>query len=82
MKWMKDIKTYTPPDFHVIRDPDRCIKCRACVDQCSFDATFYDEEEDKIWNWDAKCVGCNRCAAFCPTEAITIENRNKPIPCK
>jgi glutamate synthase domain-containing protein 2 len=78
VKWMKDVKTYTPPDFHVIRDPDRCIKCRACVDQCSFDATFYDEEEDKIWNWDAKCVGCNRCAAFCPTEAITIENRTSP----
>ncbi len=75
MKWMKNLKTYTPPAFKVIRDNDRCIRCKACVEQCSFDATFYDEEEDKIWNWDANCVSCNRCAAICPTEAIIVETR-------
>ncbi len=72
---MKNLKTYIPPAFKVIRDDSRCIRCKACVEQCSFDATFYDEEEDKIWNWDANCVSCNRCAAICPTEAITIETR-------
>ncbi len=75
MKWMKNLKNYTPPAFKVIRDDDRCIRCKACVEQCSFDATFYDEEEDKIWNWDANCVSCDRCAAICPTEAITVETR-------
>ncbi len=78
MKWMKNLKTYMPPTFTVIRDDDRCIRCKACVEQCSFDATFYDEEEDKVWNWDANCVGCNRCAAICPVEAITVKKRDYP----
>ncbi len=78
MKWMKNAKTYTPPDFAVIRDDERCIRCKACVEQCSFDATFYDEDLDKVWNWEAKCVGCDRCAAICPVEAITIKKRETP----
>jgi len=72
VKWMKNLKTYVPPSFVVERDDYRCIRCKACVEQCSFDATFYDEDEDRVWNWDANCVGCNRCAAICPTEAITV----------
>lgn len=78
MKWTKNLRTYIPPDFAVIRDDERCIRCKACVEQCSFDATFYDEEKDKVWNWESNCVGCGRCAAICPTEAITVAQRESP----
>ncbi len=28
------------PNFEVERDYDKCIVCKACVQQCTFDATF------------------------------------------
>jgi glutamate synthase domain-containing protein 2 len=38
---------------------------------CSFDAyTFH----DRVTPDDSKCVGCNRCAVFCPEHAITISD--------
>lgn len=60
-------------DFRVIRDPDRCIKCKVCVNQCSFGATEYVEEVDEIVTDDKKCVACQRCLAHCPTRALDIK---------
>jgi Fe-S-cluster-containing dehydrogenase component len=39
------VKTYLPPKFVVERDPNRCIQCQVCVNQCSFDTHYYDVEE-------------------------------------
>ncbi|OMH40427.1 glutamate synthase-related protein [Desulfurobacterium indicum] len=58
--------------FMVLRDPDRCVKCKSCVDQCTFDATYYDEDYDRILNRNENCVNCKRCEAFCPTDAIKV----------
>lgn len=59
--------------FDVIRDDEKCIKCQVCVKQCSFDSTFYDIENDKIYNDNSECVGCHRCEVYCPTGAIQIK---------
>jgi len=60
------------PNFEVERDEDKCIVCKACVQQCTFDATFYMPHRKKVITIDTKCVGCRRCEAICPTGAIKI----------
>ncbi len=67
------MKTYLPARFVVERDPDRCIGCKGCVSQCSFCVHSYDKEEDTMRSQDELCVGCHRCAIFCPTGAIRIK---------
>lgn len=59
-------------DYIVHRDMDKCIRCKACVTQCSYDANFYNEERDLIYSKDFNCVGCMRCSTFCPTDCIRI----------
>lgn len=65
-------RTPTYYEFKVERDDTRCIRCQVCVRQCSYSSTFYDAEDDRIFNIDANCVGCHRCDTFCPTDCITI----------
>jgi len=45
------------------------------VNQCSFGANTYDAEEDEIMSDESKCVGCQRCTVFCPTNALTITHK-------
>jgi len=66
------MKSYVAPEYIVERDPDRCIRCKVCVNQCSYDTHCYDEEEDCMISKSENCVNCQRCATFCPTQAITI----------
>jgi glutamate synthase domain-containing protein 2 len=73
------MKTYILPEYLVERDPDRCIRCKVCVNQCTYDTHYYDEEDDVIRSRDENCVNCQRCVTFCPTHAITIrKNPNAP----
>ncbi|MDO8577674.1 MAG: glutamate synthase-related protein [Dehalococcoidales bacterium] len=71
------MKTYLPGKFIVERDDKRCIRCKVCTNQCSFEVHSYDNEEDAIKSAEEKCVGCHRCVIFCPTRAITI--RQNPL---
>ena len=66
------MKTHLAPKFIIKRDPDRCIQCQVCVNQCSFDANYYDEADDEVRSNEDKCAGCHRCSVFCPTNALTI----------
>jgi len=61
------------PEFKVERNNQRCIRCQVCVRQCGFDTHRYDEEDDEIHSSEEKCVGCQRCAVLCPTNALTIK---------
>ncbi|MBI3931738.1 MAG: alpha-hydroxy-acid oxidizing protein [Chloroflexi bacterium] len=71
------MKTYIPNKFIVERDPERCIRCQVCVNQCSFDSHYYDAEDDEVRSREENCVGCHRCVLFCPTGALTI--RRSPL---
>jgi len=66
------LATQILPEFRVLRDDDRCIRCQVCVRQCGFNVHSYDEKKDTIVSDESKCVGCQRCAVMCPTNALTI----------
>ncbi|OIQ09236.1 glutamate synthase-related protein [Neomoorella thermoacetica] len=68
-----------PPEFSVVRDENKCIKCLACVRQCGFDAQKYDAEDDRLYTIDANCVNCQRCVSICPAGALTIYKNPPPM---
>ena len=67
------MKTYLEPEFIVERDDERCIRCKVCVNQCTYETHYYDEEDDRVLSRDENCVNCHRCVVLCPTHAITIK---------
>lgn len=71
------MKTYIPSKFLIERDPERCIQCEVCVNQCTFDTHYYDAEDDEMKSCSENCVGCHRCVLFCPTGALTV--RKSPL---
>ena len=60
------------PEYRVVRDDDRCIRCLVCVRQCPYDSTFYDVHRQLVYNRDENCVNCRRCEFMCPTNAIEM----------
>lgn len=60
------------PQFEVIRNPSRCINCRACERQCANEVHGYDENLKMMTCDESKCVNCHRCVAICPTRALKI----------
>lgn len=66
------MKSYLSPEYIVERDQDRCIRCKVCVNQCTYETHYYDPEDDTVYSRDENCTNCQRCVVFCPTHAITI----------
>ncbi len=64
--------SYLLPEFVVERREERCIRCRVCERQCANGVHSYDAERDQMWAAEQACVGCQRCAVFCPTQALTV----------
>ncbi|RLG63343.1 hypothetical protein DRO21_06115, partial [archaeon] len=64
--------SYLLPDFEVERKDEKCIRCRVCERQCAFGVHRYDEELDRMFSAEEKCVGCQRCVVFCPTNALAV----------
>ncbi len=64
--------SYKMPRYEVVRDENRCIKCRVCERQCSNEVPHYDADYDKMMADEAECVDCQRCVKMCPTHALTI----------
>lgn len=64
---------YVPPQFEVVRDPQRCVNCKVCVEQCPNGVHRFDETHNRMLADESKCVDCQRCVAYCPTHALKIE---------
>ncbi len=63
---------FFPARFEVIRNTDKCIKCRACERQCANEVHYYDADYDKMLARESNCVDCQRCVCICPTGALKI----------
>jgi glutamate synthase domain-containing protein 2 len=63
-------------EFTVDRDENRCIQCRVCERQCSFDVFSYDPEDNIMLHREENCVACQRCSVLCPTNALNIRNND------
>ena len=63
---------YIPPEFEVIRNPQRCIACRVCERQCVNEVHRYDPDLGLMQADESKCVNCHRCVSLCPTHALKI----------
>ena len=85
----KELKDYLPIDDSspaLVRDPNKCILCGACVRACT---EFQGHSVLGFANRGSKtlvqpmngrplgqvdCVNCGQCAAVCPTGALSIKN--------
>ena len=63
---------YIQPAFDVVRDKDKCIRCRVCERQCANEVHSFDKELNIMRADNAKCVCCHRCVCLCPTGALKI----------
>jgi glutamate synthase domain-containing protein 2 len=63
------MESQLPSEFIVNVDYDRCRRCKRCVINCSFSAI---EFKDKVTPNHRQCVACQRCATFCPENALII----------
>lgn len=69
------------PEFEIVRNDNRCTRCKICAQQCANGVHGYDAAHNVMVADDAKCVACARCVSMCPTHALKIvksENTLKP----
>ena len=66
------MRTQLESEYVVERNEDRCIRCKVCVNQCTYETHYYDPEDDRVCSRNENCVNCHRCVVFCPAQAITI----------
>jgi len=52
-------------------DPDKCIECGLCKENCRFDA-ISNENGFKVEPF--ACEGCGVCEAFCPANAVSLKS--------
>ena len=62
-----------PLRYKVAIDPDQCMLCGRCVENCSYGV--FRKEGDAIRVNSRNCVACHRCLAFCPRDAISIDEK-------
>jgi MinD superfamily P-loop ATPase len=80
---MRGLKEFKAPhllaksNFVAIIDEESCEACGICKDErCPMDAII--EVNDVYSVQPERCIGCGVCAVTCPTESITLTNREAP----
>ena len=53
------LKSLLPPRFMPRVMDDRCIRCQTCVQQCGWEALYYDPHSDAIKSIDERCTACH-----------------------
>ncbi|MBQ5533616.1 MAG: 4Fe-4S binding protein [Bacteroidales bacterium] len=66
-----NIQTFYP-EYEVVRNDNRCTRCRICEYQCANEVHSYDSEQKIMLSDESKCVNCQRCVSLCPTRALKI----------
>ena len=75
--------TYINDDGIVLINSDECIGCQACMEECPYDARYYNEELDIV----DKCTYCTQriyhgrepaCVETCPGKVRTFGDLNDP----
>ena len=67
---------FVEPLYEIVRDQNRCIKCKVCENQCANEVHRYDKDLKVMLSDETKCVNCHRCVALCPTHALKIVKSN------
>ena len=57
-------------------DWEKCNGCRECMKLCNFGAISYSAAVKKCSINQFKCCGSGLCRSACPTQAITLRDRN------
>ena len=75
----------------IVRNPNKCIKCRRCVDVCANVQTVHNLAASGRGSAvkiapafekamaDSRCIGCARCVEVCPTGAIFVKERKDEL---
>lgn len=63
---------FSYPVYEIVRDQQKCTRCRICEKQCANEAHQFDKEQNIMIGDDENCVNCHRCVAICPTKALKI----------
>lgn len=58
-------------------DPNRCIGCSLCVNNCPVCDITMDKNNHPVWMHNGKCLSCFACYHHCPTRAIEYGRRTK-----
>lgn len=58
-------------------DPNRCISCGLCANNCPVSDMAMDENKHPVWLHNGKCLSCFACYHHCPTRAIEYGGRTK-----
>lgn len=58
-------------------DPNRCISCSLCVNNCPVNDMAMDANKHPVWLHNGKCLSCFACYHHCPTRAIEYGGRTK-----
>ena len=54
-----------------------CLGLGECVEACTFDAIFMNEETQLPYVIDDKCTACGACVEACPRDIIELRKKNK-----
>jgi ferredoxin len=59
-------------------DPEACIGCGTCADNCHSEAAALTEEQVAMVD-ESRCIGCGVCAYFCPEDAIRLSENDRVV---
>jgi dihydroorotate dehydrogenase (NAD+) catalytic subunit len=57
-------------------DIDSCVLCGECETSCIYNVFNVDQNKNQVTIDDDRCWSCGFCVGICPSEAITLRDRN------